>query len=147
MQDDVLASHSTVQGQDESCRCFLEGCWRWGVGFLDEGQGFLPARGTCEVCPGSSFRFPSLHNHSFRRLLLGVLHVASQFLDVRPWVSVFCCSRYWSVRFVECPVQAPCGSLVCVGRPLQYALDAVLQWIVVQVHGVLVRGDVEANGQ
>ena len=126
-----MASRPTVQGQDGSRRCFLDGCWQWGVGFLDEGQGLLRARGSCEVRPGSSLGFPSLHHHSFRRLLLGVLHVPSQFLDLRPWVSVFSCSRYPLVRFVECPIQAPGGSLVRGGRRLQYALDAVMQWIVV----------------
>ena len=142
-----MALRLPVQGQDKSRRCSLEGCWRWGVGFLDEGQGFLRARGSCKVRPGSSFGFPSLHHQSFWRLFLGVLHVPSQFLDVPPWVSVFSCSCYPLVRFVECLVQAPCGSLVRGGRHLQYTLDAVLRWIVVQVHGVAVRGDVEATGQ
>ena len=31
MQDDGVAPRPTVQGQDKSRRCFLEGCWRWGV--------------------------------------------------------------------------------------------------------------------
>ena len=43
MQNDGVALRPTVQGQDESRRCFLEGCWRWGVRFLDEGQGLLCA--------------------------------------------------------------------------------------------------------
>ena len=142
-----MASRPTVQGQDQRRRCVLEGCWRWGVGFFDEGQGLLRARGSCEVRPGSSFSLSSLHHHSVRRLLLGVLNVPSQLLDVRPWVSVFSCSRYPLVRFVECPVRAPCGSLVRCDCHLQYALDAVLQWIVVYFNGVVVRGDVKATGQ
>ena len=31
------------------------GCLRWGIGFLDEGQGLLRARGSREVRPGPSF--------------------------------------------------------------------------------------------
>ena len=61
-----MAPRPTVQGQDESRRCFLVGCWRWGVEFLDVGQRLLRARGSREVHPGSSFGFPSLHHHSFR---------------------------------------------------------------------------------
>ena len=122
-----MAPGPTVQGQDKSRRCFLVGCWRLGVGLLDEGQGLLRARGSREVCRGSSFGVPSLHQHSFRRLLLGVLHVPSQFLDIRPWVSVFSCYGYPLVRLVECSVQAPSGSLVRGGRHLQYTVDADLQ--------------------
>ena len=66
MQDDGVAPCPTVQGWDESRRCFLEVCWRWGVGFLDEGQGFLCVWGSREVRPRSSFGLPSLHHHSFR---------------------------------------------------------------------------------
>ena len=43
---------------------------------------------------------------------MGVLYVLSQLLDVGRWVLVLYCSRYPFVRFVECSVQAPCGSLV-----------------------------------
>ena len=68
-----MASRPTVQGQDESRRCFLQGCWRLGVGFLDEGQGLLRVQSSCEVRPGSSSGFPSLHHQTFRRLLLDVM--------------------------------------------------------------------------
>ena len=119
---------------------------RWSVRFLDEGKGFLRVWRSGEVGPGSGFGYPSLHHHSFFLLLTGVLYALSHFLDVRSWVPAPFCSRYPLVRFVECSVKAPCWSLVRGGCRLQYALDAVLQWIVVTGHEFVGHGDVKATG-
>ena len=75
-----------------------------------------------------------------------MIYALSQFPDVCSWVPAPFCSRYPLVRFVECSVQAPCEPLVRGGCRLQYTLDAVLQWIVVQVHGFVGDGDVKATG-
>ena len=72
---------------------------------------------------------------------MSVLRALSQFLHVCYWVPALFCSRYPLVRFVECQVQAPCGSSVRGGCRLHYVLDAVLQWIVVNVHGFLGHGE------
>ena len=66
MQDDGVAPRPTVYGEDESLRCFLEGCWRQGVGFLDEIQGLLRVWGPREVRARSNFGLSSLYHHSFR---------------------------------------------------------------------------------
>ena len=57
---------SSFAGLGQEPRLFLRRLLAAGVGFFNEGQGFLRVWGCRQVRPGSSSRYLSLHHHSFR---------------------------------------------------------------------------------